>query len=188
MFGWAKQHFCCWRPSPQGVECPHILAAFCASWAHQLPVGGSTQVSLAAPSLQVYELTWCLGACWSWAWALIQKWSAENDFSAQAPAAQEIPFLWSCHVSSLPLCMHIPTGHLALQACNRASNQLGKLTAGVSYFLFRATSLGYVNSMFPRSPDPPHLGVFSDVWRTKLWKSRGASSNSGHALWLQKAK
>ena len=45
--------------------------------------------------------------------------------------------------------MHIPSGDLALQGSNQASNQLGKLTAGVSHFLFMAAWVA-LTPYFPR--------------------------------------
>lgn len=53
-----------------------------------------------------------------------------------------------------------PPGYPLLRRCNQASNQLGKLTAGVSYFLLLPTKPGHVNSAFPRSPGLLHLSFF----------------------------
>lgn len=83
--------------------------------------------------------------------------------------------------------MHIPSGDLALQGSNQASNQLGKLTAGVSHFLFMAAGLGCVNSIFPTSPHPPRFGDHTGAWTAKLRRKTEVFSKNGHTLLLQKA-
>lgn len=97
--------------------------------------------ALLRPSLRVSPACSCSGArrrcgCWS------QNGCWKGVPSAGAPIPVKAP------------CVHIPpgTGYRLLRRCNQAANQLGKLTAGVSYFLRLATKPVCVNSVFPRSP------------------------------------
>ena len=165
-FGWAKQLFFCWRALPQGAGCPHTywLASVPAGPARQQPVEGSTQISLAGPLSPSLGADFVLGSMLEMGMSADPEAVSGKGFLSPGSSStgDSLSVKLPCKLPCLCACIS-PQGILALQGCNQASNQLGKLTAGVSYFLFMTTSLGYVNPLFPRSPDPPHLGVFSDA-------------------------